>query len=125
MNKNNAVEETASRASTDLMQTVTASDFDERVLHAQGPVAVEFMSYGCGHCRAIEPVLQKVAKEVSSTIKICRVNVAVDQELTDSYAIQGTPTFVMFLNGREVNRVEGPSPTFRAVLAVVSKPFES
>jgi thioredoxin-like negative regulator of GroEL len=70
--KNNVVEETASRASTDRIQTITASDFDERVLHAQGPVAVEFMSYGCGHCRVIEPVLQKVAESAYSRIKIYR-----------------------------------------------------
>lgn len=59
------VEETASRALTDRIETVTASDFNERTLHAQGPVAVEFMSYGCGHSRVIKPVLQKVAVSAS------------------------------------------------------------
>ena len=83
------------------------------------------MSYGCAHCRAIEPVLQQVAELVKSTEKIFRVNVAVEQELADSYEIQGTPTLIMFMNGSQVGRVEGPSPTVSSVQAVVAQPFEA
>ncbi len=86
---------------------------------------VEFMSYGCAHCRAIEPVLQQVAELVKSKEKIFRVNIAVEHELAESYEIQGTPTLIMFLNGREVGRNEGPHPTVSSVLTVVTQPFES
>jgi len=57
--------------------------------------------------------------------KIFRVNIAIEQELADSYEIQGTPTFIMFLHGREVGRVEGPHPTVSSVLKVITQPFES
>jgi thioredoxin 1 len=82
------------------------------------------MSYGCAHCREIEPVLEQVAKMVEAREKIFRVNVAVEEELASTYQIQGTPTFVMFLNQNEVGRVEGPSPTVASVLAAVTQPFE-
>lgn len=111
--------------SVDRIRTVTSRDFVQLVLSADGPVAVEFMSYGCVHCRAIEPVLQHAAEVVKSTVKIYRVNIAAEQELADSYHILGTPTFIMFLNGTEVGRVEGPSPTFPSVLATVTQPFDS
>ena len=86
-------------ASSDKIRTVTSDTFPSLVLKAQGPIVVEFMSYGCVHCREIEPVLQQVAEMVKSKEKIFRVNTADDQELTDTYEIQGTPTVVMFLNG--------------------------
>jgi thioredoxin 1 len=108
----------------DAIQTVTADTFAKLVLDAQGPCAVEFMSYGCAHCREIEPVLEQVAKMVEAREKIFRVNVAVEEELASTYQIQGTPTFVMFLNQNEVGRVEGPSPTVASVLAAVTQPFE-
>ena len=57
--------------------------------------------------------------------KIFRVNTAADQELADRYEISGTPTFVMFLDGKEVGRVEGPSPEVSSVLAAVSQPYET
>jgi thioredoxin 1 len=83
------------------------------------------MSYGCEHCRAIEPVLEKVAEMVKPRESIFRVNIAVEQELASSYQIEGTPTLVMFLNQNEVGRVEGPSPTVSSVLTAVTQPFES
>ena len=103
------------RVLSDRIRTVTGGTFNSLVLEGEGPIVVEFMSYGCAHCRAIEPVLQQVAEMVKSTEKIFRVNVAVEQELADSYQIRGTPTFIMFLNGREVGRVEGPHPTVSSV----------
>ena len=111
--------------SSDHIRTVTGSTFDAWVLEAKGPIAVEFMSYGCVHCREMEPVLQQVAEMVRSKGTIFRVNTADDQELTDSYEIDGTPTIVMFLNGKEVGRVEGPLPTVSSVLTAVTHPFES
>ena len=86
---------------------------------------VEFMSYGCTHCRVLEPVLEKVAETVKSKEKIFRVNTAVEEELSDSYEIQGTPTLIMFLNGKEVGRVEGPHPTLSSVMTAVTQPFEA
>lgn len=97
-------------SSSDKIQTVTSSTFTRPVLEAQGPIVVEFMSYGCAHCRVMGPVLEQVAEMVKAQGKIFRVNIAVEQELAGSYQIQGTPTLVMFLNQNEVGRVEGPSP---------------
>jgi thioredoxin 1 len=115
----------ARSASNGAIKTITADTFTKLVLDAEGPSAVEFMSYGCAHCRAIEPVLEQVAKMVGAREKIFRVNIAVEEELASTYQIQGTPTFVMFLNQNEVGRVEGPSPTVESVLAAVTQPFES
>jgi thioredoxin-like negative regulator of GroEL len=108
----------------DGIRTVTGSTFGPLVLEAQGPVVVEFMSYGCAHCRVIEPVLQQVAERVKSREKIFRVNTAVEKQLASSYEIEATPTLIMFLNGREVGRVEGPRPTISSVLTAVTQAFE-
>jgi thiol-disulfide isomerase/thioredoxin len=113
-----------SRLPVDHVRTATIATFDDLVSRATGPVAVEFMSYGCAHCRAMEPSLQEVAAEIAVKETIFRVNIAVDQELADRYEIQGTPTFIMFLDGREIARSEGPSPTRRNIIAVVTRPFE-
>ncbi|MGA3132528.1 MAG: thioredoxin family protein [Terracidiphilus sp.] len=111
--------------SIDRIRTVTASTFDQLVLNGEGPIVVEFMSYGCAHCGVIEPDLQQVAEIVESTEKFFRVNIAVDRELAGLYEIQGTPTLIMFLNGAVVGREEGPSPDVSNILAVVSQPYVS
>ena len=117
-------ESPSKRAPRDQLQTVTDSTFSQVVIEGAGPIAVEFMSYGCAHCRLIEPVIQQVAQMVGPKEKICRVNIAIEPELANNYEIQGTPTFIMFLNGSELERVEGPQPTLSSVLTMVTKPFE-
>jgi thioredoxin 1 len=107
----------------DRIQTITGESFDAAVLQGQGPIAVEFMSYGCAYCREIEPVLQQVAGMLESEEKIFRVNVAVEQEIAEQYQIQGTPTLVMFLDGREVGRAEGLDPSVDGVMAVMRQAF--
>jgi len=113
------------RVRSDWVRTITSSTFALLVLEGKGPIAVEFMSYGCAHCQTIEPVLQQVAEMVKQKENIFRVNVAVEPELADRYEIQGTPTLIMFLDGKEVGRVEGPSPVVSSVLTAVRQPFES
>ncbi len=104
---------------------VTAQTFDQLVLHGEGPIAVEFMSYSCGYCRAMEPIIEQVAEMVKEKEKIFKVNVATDQELGDRYGVQGTPTLTMFLNGKKVGQVVGPNPTVSSVLAAVARPFRA
>lgn len=108
---------------SDNIRTLDSQSFDRLVLGGQGPIAVEFMSYGCGYCRAIEPSLQRVAKAVEADEAVFRVNIAVEPDLTSQYEIGGTPTFIMFLDGREVGRVEGPDPSESAIMQAVTGPF--
>jgi thioredoxin 1 len=112
-------------AARDAIPGLDAASFDTRVLKGQGPIAVEFMSYSCAHCGAMEPVLQQVAETLRARETVFRVNVAIELDLASDYAIEGTPTFVMFLDGREVGRAEGPDPETTTVIEALTAPFES
>ncbi len=103
--------------------SLTGKTFDDLVLQASGPIAVEFMSYSCSFCGAIEPALQQAAEKLKSRQKIFRVNIVVEADLARSFDIQGTPTFVLFRDGSEVGRVEGPSPDLSSLLAELTRPF--
>ena len=107
------------------IQTLDSGSFGPAVLEGQGRIAVEFMSYGCGYCRAIEPLLQRVAEMIGAEETIFRVNIAADPDLASEYEISGTPTFVMFLNGQELGRAEGPTPSLASVRDAVTGPFVS
>jgi thioredoxin 1 len=109
----------------DGLRSLTSETFQALVLEADRPVAVEFMSYGCAHCRALEPILQEVAALVKDRETIFRVNIAVEQDLAASYEIQGTPTLILFLHGSEVGRREGPRPTVPSILAFLQQPSPS
>ncbi len=108
----------------DSIATVTGDGFPTAVLAGKGPIVVEFMSYGCSHCRALEPVLQRVATTLEGKERFYRVNVAVEPDLVETYAISGTPTLIMFRDGNVVGRVEGPHPSEPGIVKAVTEPFE-
>lgn len=110
-------------APVDNVQTVTAINFAQKVLGAPGPVAVEFMSYGCSHCKKAEPFVQEAAEKLVGKVTVFRVNVPSQPALANQYGIEGTPTFVMFKNGQEVGRSEGPSPSTANFVNLMSAPF--
>lgn len=107
----------------DKISTVTGDTFNHLVLEGKGPIAVEFMSYSCSYCGALEPVLQQVAEMLQSKGKIFRVNTETERDLALEYGVQATPTLIMFQNGRKVGEVDGPSPNVASVLTAVSHPF--
>ena len=107
----------------DGITTLTGDTFERMVLQGRGPIAVEFMSYSCSHCGAIEPILQQAAALLKPQETIFRVNIAVERELAQGFEILGTPTIVLFLDGTEIGRVEGPSPEISSLLAQLTQPF--
>ncbi len=109
--------------SNDYLQSLDSAGFDALVLGGTGPIVVEFMSYSCAHCGAIEPALQQVAETLKSTETMFRVNITLEPDLAARWGVEGTPTLVMCLDGNEVGRVEGPSPHFDSLLATVTTPF--
>jgi thioredoxin 1 len=112
-------------ASHDAIPSLDAATFESLVLQGHGPIAVEFMSYSCAYCAAMEPVLQQVAETLRSREAIFRVNVAVEVDLASTYEIEGTPTMVMFSDGQEVGRSEGLDPDAETVLDALTAPFGS
>ena len=108
----------------DGITSLTGNTFQSMVLEGDGPIAVEFMSYSCAHCGAMEPVLQQAAEMLKARERIFRVNIAIEQDLAQRFEIEGTPTIILFLDGREVGRMDGPSPDLSSILAKLTKPFE-
>lgn len=118
-----AEEGSPSAVRVDPIGTVRDATFTELVLGGRGRIVVEFMSYGCGHCRLLEPVLQEVVSMLDGKVRCFRVNVALEHTLANDYRITGTPTIVMFSDGKEMGRVEGPQPSISTLLADIRQPF--
>lgn len=69
-------------------------------------VAVDFSNEGCPPCRAIRPWWDSLPKKYPKMI-FCTVMCSDCPGDAQSHGIRATPTFVFFLNGKEVGRVQG------------------
>lgn len=79
--------------------------FEKEVLKESLPVLVDFWAEWCAPCKAMNPLIEEVAKEMKHTIKVVKVNVG-DQEngypIATEYGIRGVPTFIIFNDGHPV-----------------------
>ena len=71
----------------------TDENFESEVISSEVPVLVDFWGEGCGPCVAMTPVLEELATEYKDTIKIGKVDVYANPNISSKYAIRSIPSF--------------------------------
>lgn len=106
---------------------LTNRTFSEEVLRSDAPVLVDFWAPWCGPCRAMMPVIDKLAKGSGGRYRVGKVNVDHFPDIAKYYGIAGVPTLLLFHRGRVVKAFEGVQSerTLRAELDKVSPPAAS
>jgi thioredoxin 1 len=108
-----------SRTPADRPLSVSDASFDQQVMRADAPVLVDFWAPWCGPCRMTEPVLEKLAREMSGRVVVAKVNVDENPLVAQRYGIQSIPTMMVVSGGKIIDRWMGalPEPALRAKLA--------
>ena len=89
------------------LSEIDESNFEGEVLLAEVPVIVEFGATWCGPCRALEPMLERMAQKWGTARKFATLNVDDSPALATRFGVRGTPTIVVFAKGKEVARQIG------------------
>ncbi|GAG45281.1 unnamed protein product [marine sediment metagenome] len=94
---------------------VTDEEFDEKILNSDLPVVVDFWAPWCGPCKAVAPILDKLAEDYSDKVVIAKVNTDEDNQYAAQYGVQGIPTMIFFHEGKLIHRQVGalPEPIMR------------
>ncbi len=79
---------------------LSSENFGQEVLKAETPVLVDFWAEWCGPCKMLAPVLDELAQEYGAKLKVGKVNIDHDQQLSVQYGIQSIPTLLIFKDGQ-------------------------
>jgi putative thioredoxin len=99
---------------------VTDSSFDQLVLENSfhKPVLVDFWAEWCAPCKALMPLLAKIAESYQGELLLAKVNSDVEQQTVMRMGIRSLPTVVLFRNGQPVDGFAGAQPE-SAILAML------
>jgi thioredoxin 1 len=98
---------------------VTDATFADVVLNSPDTIMVDFWAEWCGPCRAVSPILDQIAAEHADKIKIVKLNVDDNPQMSMKYQITSIPAMKVFRGGEVVKTVIGakPKPAIEADLA--------
>ena len=91
------------------MATIQTTDnkFGKDVLESNIPVIVDFWAEWGGPCKQIGPILEEISEEKKDVIKIFKLNIDENSEITQKYGIRGIPTLMLFKEGKLIDTKVG------------------
>lgn len=90
--------------------TLTDQDFEQEVIKSDKPVLVDFWSPFCAPCLVMGPIIEEIAKEFEVKVKVGKLNVSENPKIPRGYGIKAIPTFIIFKNGKAIEKVVGSRP---------------
>lgn len=87
--------------------TLTKENFTQEAVNSDKTVLIDFWAPWCGPCRMVSPIVDEIAEETETTVKVGKVNVDEQPELAAQFGVMSIPTLVVMKDGKVVTSSVG------------------
>jgi thioredoxin 1 len=96
---------------TQTIVEVTDAQFEQEVLKSDKPVLVDFWAVWCGPCKALAPLVDRIADKYQGKAKVCKMDVDKNNATPVRYQVRGIPTLLFFKDGKVAHQFVGAQVT--------------
>jgi thioredoxin 1 len=89
---------------------ITDANFEQEVLKSDIPVLIDLWAVWCGPCKMIAPAIEELAGEYEGKVKIGKVDVDNNPNVSVQYGVRSIPTLLIFNGGKVVDQIIGAVP---------------
>lgn len=89
------------------MKTISNSTEFEQIISGNKPVVLDFYADWCGHCNALNPVLEAVGNDYDEKIIVAKINVDDNPNLAAKYGVRSIPALFLMKNNTVVDQLTG------------------
>jgi thioredoxin 1 len=83
------------------------ANFESEVLQSDLPVLVDFTATWCGPCKALAPIVEKLADEYEGKVKVGKLDVDEAKATAQKYGVTSVPRVLVFRGGQKTNQHVG------------------
>jgi thioredoxin 1 len=82
-------------------------NFEAEVLKSDLPVLVDFTATWCGPCKALAPIVEKLADEFEGKVKVGKLDTDEAKQTAMKYGVRSVPTVMIFVGGEKKHQHVG------------------
>ena len=94
---------------------LSEATFQSEVIDSEMPVLVDFTAVWCSPCKMLDPIVKQLAQDWEGKVKVVKLDVDDNPQMTIDYNVLGVPTLMLFKGGKPVERLSGYQPKDRLV----------
>jgi thioredoxin 1 len=83
------------------------TSFENAVKNSSTPVIVDFGATWCGPCKALAPIVEKIAADYQGKVAVYAVDIDDAPETAKKFGIRSVPTLMLFKGGTKADQLTG------------------
>ncbi len=103
------------------MIELNRDNYEIEITNSKEPVLVDFWGPQCKPCLALMPLVENIEREYAGRLRVAKVNAAGNRMLCARLKVMGLPTFLLYKDGVEVNRLTGEGLTEAEIMEAIKR----